>query len=194
MPVLRVLLDAGADINARTIHDNAPLHLAAMYGRTEQMEELFQRGADKELLRLDRDLYFDGRYAKFPFPVHTICDSGAFGAYDGTTPVSTAVNFAQPASVRIPLRHGVDVTKKSKKGLTILHMAAQKGNIATIAALAEGRFKGLDAQDKDSAGMTAEDYLDQRVDYTPSLSGAFRKHLASVQHYELEGTDPFLRA
>lgn len=180
--LLRTLLDSGADIDAQTIHKNTPLHFAAMYSCIEHIEELICRGANIELLRLPKDLYFDGRFSKFPFPIKTISDAGAYGIYDGTTPLSTAVQFAQAASVRVLLRHGANVTTKTKKGLTILHLAAMKGNVATIEALAEARLKGLDARSQDSAGLTAQDYLEERIDINLSLRRAFKKLVASLQH------------
>jgi ankyrin repeat protein len=41
-----VLLDRGADVNAKRNDDTTPLHLAASRGRTEIVKLLLDRGAD----------------------------------------------------------------------------------------------------------------------------------------------------
>lgn len=190
--LMRTLLDAGADINAQTIHKNTPLHFAAMYSWTEYIVELLQRGADIESLRLDKELHSDPRYKRYrrhPAQTPTISDSGAHGVWDGTTPLSTAVYFAQAASVRILLRHGADVTKKTRSQITLLHLAAINGNVSTIEALTEARLKGLDPNARDVTGSTPEECLRQRVDYNESLGRAFRRLLTSLRKKSDEGRD-----
>jgi hypothetical protein len=53
--ILILLLDRGADVNARAPNRNTPLMLAARYGPEENVKLLLQRGADKKLIN-DRNL------------------------------------------------------------------------------------------------------------------------------------------
>ena len=45
-PVLRLLLDHGVDINARTKYGSTPLHIASTFGPPEVVSVLLERGAD----------------------------------------------------------------------------------------------------------------------------------------------------
>ncbi len=40
------LIDAGADIEARDIHDRTPIHIAALFGKTDVLQVLIDKGAD----------------------------------------------------------------------------------------------------------------------------------------------------
>jgi uncharacterized protein len=53
--VLALLLDRGADLNARAPNGSTPLMMAARYGTEDSVKLLVQRGADKKLLN-DRNL------------------------------------------------------------------------------------------------------------------------------------------
>lgn len=60
MPVLKFLIDKGADINAVDINGNTPLHVASYYDYYyENIEELISRGADRTIKNKDGKTAFD---------------------------------------------------------------------------------------------------------------------------------------
>jgi hemoglobin len=101
--VVRLLTQAGADVNARHgVGEQTPLHMAARRGNVNSAEALLDAGADIEA----RDT-------------------------KGETPLRRAVNCGHPAVVRLLLERGADPTAPDKQGKTPLQ-AARKPEIVLL--------------------------------------------------------------
>jgi ankyrin repeat protein len=96
-PIVKMLIDAGADVNAPGCSYNA-LHKAAIMGF-----------ADCATLLLDHGARIDAR------------------GYDGQTALGLAVEFNHPQLVKLLIDRGADVTVKNDEGHSILRAAAEHG-------------------------------------------------------------------
>ncbi|KAJ1492938.1 ankyrin repeat-containing domain protein [Baffinella frigidus] len=123
---VRKLLDAGADVHAKTYSDNDMY----LYGNGQTPLHAGMRGGCSHLV------------------TRMLLDAGAdFSAKDdrGTTPLQLAW---EPGSVRMLLEAGAEVNLKNEYGRTALHDA---GSVATVRILLNG---GADATLKDDEGAT----------------------------------------
>jgi hypothetical protein len=103
-----MLLEHGADINARTNDRSAPLLMAAKYGKIEFARALLEHGAN----------------------VGTE-DEG------GRTPLHEATREWNVELVRMLLEHSADVNARTKDNWTPLLMAAENGSVEVVHALLE---------------------------------------------------------
>ena len=110
--VLRCLVAAGAEVDARNALGSTALCLAAGFGHA---------AAAKELRRLSGDV-------------------DAASSDSGGTPVWIAAQNGHLEVVETLGRLGADVDRAGKDGVTPMYKAAQGGHVAVIAAL--GRLKG----------------------------------------------------
>ena len=91
-----VLLEAGADLNARTEDYSAPLHRAASFGTAETVTALLAAGADANAR-----------------------------TEDGTTPLHHAAIEGNPDTLEVLLEAGTDLEARTDDGQTPLHHAAR---------------------------------------------------------------------
>jgi ankyrin repeat protein len=104
---VRVLLDAGANVNARTIISSwTPLMAAASEGKIEIMRILFDRGADIN--------------AENP---------------GGTTALTIAARNGHTDTVQVLLDRGADVNQRSPDGVSALSAAAAFGQTHIVRLL-----------------------------------------------------------
>lgn len=98
---MRVLIEHGADVHARSANDmsNTPLHAAAAGGRTEAVEELLGRKADPNARQ-------HGGWAA----LHSAAQSGRLDL------------------ARLLLDRGADASPRTDDGLTPLDLAEEKGH------------------------------------------------------------------
>lgn len=104
--VCKLLLDNGANVNARGINDSTPFFNAISGGRFEVCDLLVEYSVDVKTLRLD-----GGNYLHY---------------------FST---FGFRATLEWLLKKGLDVNEKNKKGDTPLHLASLNGNRCNCATL-----------------------------------------------------------
>ncbi|KAI9873434.1 MAG: hypothetical protein M1830_000415 [Pleopsidium flavum] len=149
---LMLLLTAGADINARTTQGVTALCYAVRTNRTEIVRCLLQHGADPKT--------FDCK---------------------GYTPLSTSIYHNSHKSLRLLLVSGADHTFWTSELGTILHMAAQTGDVQTLRILTEARLTGINIEASDRYGRTALDWLYRRHYLTGELEIAFKALLDSVR-------------
>ena len=103
-----MLVELGADKEAKDIRGDTPLHRTAQLGQVEALKALVLLGADKE--------------AKDD---------------DGWTPLHRAASRGQVETVKVLLQSGVDIEAKMGAGWTPLHMAAVNGHMETVKVLVE---------------------------------------------------------
>ena len=95
--VVAVLLDHGADIEAKTDGGSTPLHQAVINEKPSVVAVLLDHGADVE------------------------------AKTDGRTPLQSAAFFGKPSVVAVLLDHGADIEAKTDGGWTPLHRAVVHG-------------------------------------------------------------------
>ncbi|MCC6003801.1 MAG: ankyrin repeat domain-containing protein [Thermofilum sp.] len=142
--VVRLLLEHGAEVNARNKYGETPLHRAAAYGRADAARLLLEHGADVNA----RDEY-------------------------GWTPLHVAALQGRADVARLLLEHGADVnvrttgaivfvedfTKSTYSGVTPLHLAAYGGHAEIARLLLE---RGADPSIRDKDGRTPLDVARER--------------------------------
>ena len=105
-PLIKALLDAGADVNRADRDGYTPLIRAAQTGKRETARLLLEKGA-----RPDARTVF------------------------GVTPLFLAAAYGDLPTVRILLAHGASVNLRTVQGKTALHKAAFDGSIEVVRLL-----------------------------------------------------------
>jgi ankyrin repeat protein len=131
---VRLLVDAGADVNARSKQGMTPLLIAASNaGSIEIVRLLLAKGAD---VNSKRDSGAPTAAAVTPDPSDPLAKrrrhSGGEGGY---TPLVAAASANDLEMVRLFVEKGVDVNAESRRGDTALHFAAGAGNLAMVKLL-----------------------------------------------------------
>ena len=153
--VARLLLEHGADVNARINRGSTTLHVAASYGRVEVVRVLLEHGAN-----------LDAEDNKGRTPLHEAADNGRAEIVrmllehsadadpkdnEGRTPLHKAVDNERVKVIRELLEHGANVDAKDNKGRTPLHEAVKYGRVDVVRILLE---HGANASPKDDEGGT----------------------------------------
>ncbi|KAL8295977.1 hypothetical protein RB600_001460 [Gaeumannomyces tritici] len=155
--VVRLLLDRGADKDAKVGDGRTPLHWAAAGGHEAVARLLVEAGADKEA----KDGCGGGRT-----PLHLaaaggheavarlLVEAGADkeakdGRFSGRTPLHRAAEGGHEAVARLLVEAGADKDAKDIFGRTPLHRAAEGGHEAVARLLVEA---GADKEAKDKDG------------------------------------------
>ncbi|MDQ6665019.1 MAG: ankyrin repeat domain-containing protein [Acidobacteriota bacterium] len=139
LETMRILLAAGADVNAKNAFDATALMWCA--GDIGKARLLIDRGADVNARsKLGRTplliaAAYDGGFEI----VKLLLDKGARIAIRdnavGTTPLLMASGANEAATVKLLLEKGADANEKDRAGNTALMNAAEFGNVATIKML-----------------------------------------------------------
>ncbi|NXT51854.1 PP16A phosphatase, partial [Pluvianellus socialis] len=146
--VVTVLLESGADVNARDSELWTPLHAAATCGHLRLVQLLIQRGADLLAVNSDGNMPYD----LCEDEVTLDCIETAM-AEQGIT--QEKIEEARAATERDMVREirqliqaGADLDVPRCHGATLLHIAAANGYLEAAELLLEHRA-GTDARDED---------------------------------------------
>jgi len=176
-----LLLERGADPNAKDNAGRTPLHFAAFRGHVEVVKLLLERGADPNAKN-------DAGWT----PLHIAAQEGHVEVVKlllergadpnakndaGWTPLHKATNEGHVEVVKLLLERGADPNAKDNIGWTPLHDAAQEGHVEIVKLLLE---RGADPNAKDNAGRT------------PLHFAAFRGHVEIVKLLLERGADPWI--
>ncbi len=129
--IVKALLEAGADVNARSdVHDSTAVMLAAGNGHVDVVKVLLEAGADiEERDRAGRTTLAFAAGLDDVEIVKILLDAGAdVNAKDGlgTTPLMWAVSEGQADIVKVLLDAGADVHAKNSNGYTALSLIPNK--------------------------------------------------------------------
>lgn len=111
--MLRLLLEHGADANARGMNWQTLLHAALFEGPAPNV-------AESITILLEHGARIDAR-----------------DAFGGATPLHYAVSYGAPETARLLLEHGAGVNLSADGGLTPLHVAAMAGRVPMVRLLLE---------------------------------------------------------
>ena len=136
LPLVKKLVEAGADIDA--IDNNGETALSnATYGKhSECALYLIQQGANLDIA--------NGPNGDGDAPIHMVSDV--------------------PAVLQLLLTRGAEYTRTNGYNRTILHCAASLVSAETIQILTTHGLKGIDTEIKDVDGKTARDLVEERED------------------------------
>ncbi|NAZ34551.1 MAG: hypothetical protein GU356_09810 [Pyrobaculum sp.] len=144
--VAKLLLEHGADLNAKNEGGWTPLHLAALNGRVDIVATLLEHGADPNV----QDKF--GRT-----PLHLAASEGRVEVVrlllergadpnakyeDGWTPLHVAASEGHVDVVRLLLEHGADPTAKNEDGDTPLDLARARGHREVVSLIEEFHMEG----------------------------------------------------
>ena len=147
--VISVLVNAGADVEARDSRDQAPLHVAARTGTASVVTALLEAGADVNAWLHDFNVDYGWDYTPLheaagsnpdPAVASVLLEAGADPHARGTsarTPLHrAAAGNGNAAVIGLLLKAGADVNARASGGRMPLHeAAARNGNPEVIAAL-----------------------------------------------------------
>lgn len=158
--VIELLLQAGADVNARSGSRYTPLHNAARTGAPEVVRALLAAGADVNAWATGFNtdwawswtpLQLAAAYNSDPEVVAALVEAGAELGADGNYPLHFAAGNPNPAIAQVLLDAGADVKAASVIGRTPLHEAAAgNSNPAVIELLVRA---GADVNALESNGF-----------------------------------------
>ncbi|KAK0616432.1 hypothetical protein B0T14DRAFT_246703 [Immersiella caudata] len=165
LPAVQELLAWGLNVNTRDAMGRTGLSCAAQYDQNHIVSYLLDQNADTEL---------ENRL--------------------GWTPVINAVLNNSHKCLRILLRRGADHTFVSRYGWSILHCAAQAGDLQTMRILTEHRLRGVDARARTTmyGNLNAEEiFLKHRRKHPQAevLLAALRGLIAAVEEANNEVCD-----
>ena len=125
--IVRQLVVAAVDVNARDRHGNTPLHLACREGFLDIVGALMKPVSFEEQQRNNYLVSFEN--------IHERLDLNLLN-FDGLSCLHVAASTNQTDIIKHLLQNGADVNvKEEKSGRTILHEAASTGNLQLVRLL-----------------------------------------------------------
>jgi ankyrin repeat protein len=159
--MVRVLLDHGADVHARSAIQQTAMMFAARSGHVAVMSLLDERGADVGTVagngRIALHFAAAGGHTEAAQWLIGLGSPVDVADASGATPVLLAARAGSAATVALLLRNGADATHLAADGRNALHEAALSGSAPTLAVVLSvvGQIIGFDIDLRDGAGHTA---------------------------------------
>lgn len=153
--VVKLLLDAGADREAKTITGESPLHWAARWGKLKCVEILAAQGADINI-----------RDNNGMTPLHKAASKGQVEVVkyfldqgmdvniqddEGESPLWWAASFGKRDAANFLLQKGADMNLKDRHEISPFRESVQKGHKPIVELFLE---KGADVNEKLKSGWT----------------------------------------
>jgi ankyrin repeat protein len=155
--LVELLLNAGAEINARSHSGSTALMIAAEYGRKDMVELLLNAGADVHAKKNNgiMALMVAAAVRNEKGIVELLLDRGAdvhAKDKDGSTALILAACSGRKETLELLLDRGADIHEKDKDGSTALILAARWNRREMLKLLLD---RGADLHAKDKDGSTA---------------------------------------
>jgi ankyrin repeat protein len=153
LETVKLLLDKGADVNARDQINSSPLLWAAGFGKPETVGFLITKGADVKATDDNgwTPLIWAAGLGQ-PQTVELLVKAGAdLKAADkqtGDTPLLRGARTGKVESLKILIDAGADISAKNKLGQTSLHLAAASGSPEKVAILLAAKADPAALDDK----------------------------------------------
>ena len=141
IPLVSILIDGGANVNARHRRGHSPLHLAAHNNAPEVAALLLENGANVNARNRGQQtpLYFAARMGALETAA-LLLENGAnvnAGSGSGRKPLHVAAGGNWTEVAALLLKNGADVNAKGEDDLTPLHFAAANNATETAVLLLE---------------------------------------------------------
>ncbi len=151
----RVLIRAGAEVNARNNYGDTPLHKAAWEGRTELVKSLLEAGAKVNAGDRDGETPLHWAASKRETQVAKILIEGGAEVNakdeDSETPLHFAAHLGHnKKTIMVLIAAGAEVNARNKCGWTPLHWAAYGGCSETAKVLLKA---GAELKVRTTSGM-----------------------------------------
>ena len=140
---VRLLLEAGADKDAKNAYGATALHLAAQRSHLEVVRLLLEAGADTDAAKTNDGmtaLHFaalHGHLEVVRLLLEAGADTDAAKTNDGMTALHFAALHGHFEVVRLLLEAGADKDAENADGATALRIAAEKGHLEVVRLLQE---------------------------------------------------------
>jgi ankyrin repeat protein len=188
-PVVRRLLDNGADVNARDAQGNTPLILASFYASPECVALLIEKGADVNtankagataLIRAATS------YEKTRLFVAAGANVRVRTALGNTPLILAARRAGNSRTVQLLLERGADATERNDAGVSPVLAGAASGDLATVSLLLDAGAKPDDfpKSNKPKAADVAAGFR------TPLMWAAYHNDVRMVRLLLERGADP----
>ena len=145
------VLDKGADMHERDCYGSCALSSALFMNNDKAARCLISRGAN-------------------------ISDPDKPGA----TSINNAIENNSHECIALMLDSEANLAMLDPDDNSVLHILASRGDLRSIEMFQSGDLDGLNAEAKNKAGHTACDMMDQRVDVSDEVQGAFRRLMARL--------------
>lgn len=153
--ILKLLIEKGADIEAKDESGCTPLALAVSSGNVEAVELLIEKGANKEAKdRAGRTpLMLAATDQRIEAMMLLIGNGADIEAIDqlGRTPLMLASTDLRIKAMMLLIKKGTNKEAKDKEGRTALALAASNGEVGAMKNLIDS---GADIEAKDDSGRT----------------------------------------
>jgi ankyrin repeat protein len=187
-PIVRKLLDGGADVNARDADGNTPLILASFHASPECVELLIKNGANVNAANKAGATALI-RAATSHDKTRLLVSAGAnvrVRTALGNTPLILAARRAgNSQTVRLLLERGADATERNDAGVSPIISGAASGDVETVRLLLGAGAKADDCPRSNDPRSRA--FADSR---TPLMWAAYHNDVRMVLLLLEHGADP----